>query len=324
MRLRRVTTTVLGTALVVLAASCAGDRTADTADGDDYPSKDLHLIVQAAAGGASDMTARALAKEMETALGRSIVVENRPGASGSTAMKYVASQSPDGYTIGYLPVEVSMLGHRGYEVKPEAYTLLGQVVNVPAVIVVPANSPHKSLDDLLAAAKSRPGQVSVSNSGPGSIWEAATTLLGKAAQATFKPVPFDGGAPAVAAAAGGKVDAAMAGASEVAPHVKDGRVRALAILAAERSPQLPDVATAAQLGHDVAVGGWGGIGAPASLPDATRQKLVEAVKKAAESESFTGTISDAGAFPTYKNPEEFTTFAKSEYERFGTVLKSGS
>ncbi|MFI0366631.1 tripartite tricarboxylate transporter substrate binding protein [Actinomadura sp. 1N219] len=320
---RAAPATVLACVLVAASAACAGDRSSGgSADADKYPTKDLHLIVHAAAGGASDMTARALATEMEKDLGRSIVVENRPGASGSTAMKYLASAKADGYTIGYLPVEVSMLGHRGYEVKPGSYTLLGQVVNVPAVVVVPGKSEHKTLDDLVKAAKAEPGEVSVANSGPGSIWEAATTLLGKQAGATFKPVPFDGGAPAVAAAGGGKVDAAVAGVSEVAPLLKDGRVRALAVLDGERSKQLPDVPTGKEQGHDVTVGGWGGIGAPGGLPAPVAQKLREAVRKAAQSPGFTRTLTNAGAVPTYRSAEDFATFAEQEYARFGGVLKS--
>lgn len=323
---RTAPATVLLGAVLIASAACAGDRTpAGSAEAEKYPSKDIHLIVHAAAGGASDMTARALATELEKDLGRSIVVENRPGASGSTAMKFLASAEPDGYTLGYLPVEVSMLGHRGYEVKPGNYTMLGQVVNVPAVVVVPADSPNKSLDDLIKAAKSKPDEVSVANSGPGSIWEAATTLLGNQAGVGFKPVPFDGGAPAVAAAAGDKVDAAVAGVSEVAPSVKDGRVRALAVLDAERSKELPDVPTGKEEGHDITVGGWGGIGAPAGLPQPVAQRLRDAVSKAAQAPGFTQTLTNAGAVPTYRSAEEFASFAEEEYTRFADVLQpSGS
>ncbi|MBF8185598.1 tripartite tricarboxylate transporter substrate binding protein [Nonomuraea sp. K274] len=319
---RAAPATVLLSVILIASAACAGDRTPGvSAEAEKYPSKDVRLIVHAAAGGASDMTARALATELEKDLGRSIVVENRPGASGSTAMRFLASAKADGYTLGYLPVEVSMLGHRGYPVKPESYTMLGQVVNVPAVVVVPAESPHKTLADLIEAAKSDPGEVSVANSGPGSIWEAATTLLGQQAGVGFKPVPFDGGAPAVAAAAGDKVDAAVAGASEVAPSVKDGRVRALAVLDAERSQQLPDVPTGKEEGYDVTVGGWGGIGAPANLPQPVAQRLRDAVSKAAQSPAFTQTLTKAGAVPTYRSAEEFATFTSQEYERFAAVLR---
>lgn len=312
------------TTLLLAATGCAGDRTGRTEAGDSFPSKDIRLIVQAAAGGASDLTARALAKEMEASLGRSIVVENRPGASGSTALKFVASQPADGYTIGYMPVEISMLDHRGFGVKPADFTLLGQVVTVPAAIAVKADSPYQTLAELIEGAKAKPAAVTVANSGPGSIWEAATSALGQAAGVTFKPVPFDGGAPAVAAAVGGKVEAVAAGVSEVAPKVKEGQLRVLAVLDQQRAESLPDVPTTAELGHPLEVGGWGGIGAPKGLPDAVTKKLTEAVEKAAQSQAFTDILRKAGAVPRYLDPGAFTSFAGDEYERFRPLLKAGS
>lgn len=323
LRKRALIAAALSGVVTLSTAACAGDRTKDAASSEDFPDKDIHLIVQAAPGGVSDMTARALAKEMEKELDKSIVVENRPGAAGSIAMKYVAGSKPDGYTIAYLPVEVSMLGHLGYPVKPENFTLLGQVVNAPAVITVPKDSPYKKLDDLIAAAKKDPGTISVSNSGPGSIWEAATNLLGEKAGVKFKPVPFDGGAPAVNAAAGGKVDAAASAVSEAAPAVKDGRLRALAVFDPKRSPQFPDVPTTEEEGLDVVVGGWGGIGAPAGLPEPVAAKLRDLVAKAAKSPSFTQVLTKAGAEPVYKDSAAFTTFAKQEYGRFAGVLGKG-
>lgn len=326
LRKRALIATALGGVLTLSSVACAGDRTkGGAASSEDFPDKDIHLIVQAAPGGVSDMTARALAKEMEKGLGKSIVVENRPGAAGSIAMKYVAGSKPDGYTIAYLPVEVSMLGHLGYPVKPESFTLLGQVVNAPAVITVPKDSPYRKLDDLIAAAKKKPGTITVANSGPGSIWEAATNLLGDKAGVKFKPVPFDGGAPGVNAAAGGKVDAAASAVSEAAPAVKDGRLRALAVFDTKRSGQFPDVPTTAEEGHELVVGGWGGIGAPANLPEPVAAKLRDLVKKAANSPGFTQVLTKAGAVPVYKDSAAFTTFAGQESKRFAGVLgKNGS
>jgi tripartite-type tricarboxylate transporter receptor subunit TctC len=287
-------------------------------DASSYPESDINFIVQAAAGGGSDLSSRALASELEGILGTSIVVENRPGASGSTAMQYVASQEADGYTIGFAPVEVAMLEHLGFDVLPENYDFLGQIMFSPGVIAVPADSPYDSLEDLVEASQDAP--ITVANAGAGSIWEAATLGLAEEADAQLTPVPFDGGAPAVAAALGNQVDAVVAGAGETVQASKDGTLKVLALFNDEEHPMLEGVPTAESEGYDLMFGGWGGIYAPAGLPDDVKETLTDAIAEAAESEGFSDAITPSGALPTYKTPEEFTTFVESESERFSGLL----
>ncbi len=195
----RTASGVLTLAALVTVAGCA-DRGATVEDAADYPSKDVTLIVPYQAGGASDLAARTLANQMEQHLGTNIIVENRTGGAGSVGLQHLAEAHADGYTIGYLPVETVMLGFQGYDIDPANYDLIGQMVSVPATIAVPADSPYQTLDDLLKAAEEAPGTITVSNSGAGSIWEATTTALGEATGTEFKPVPFDGGAPAASSA----------------------------------------------------------------------------------------------------------------------------
>ncbi|NDL61066.1 tripartite tricarboxylate transporter substrate binding protein [Phytoactinopolyspora mesophila] len=316
---RRGTGLALISAAGLVLAAC-GDDGNGGADDPDFPTSEIRLIVQAAAGGGSDLSARALANELEEELGQSVVVENRPGASGSTAMQFVADQNPDGYTIGFLPVEVAMLDHLGFDVQPENYDLLGQIMNGPGSIAVPGDSPYETLDELLAAAGENPGQISVGNSGPGSIWEAATFGLGDAAGVEFNPVPFDGGADAVAAAMGGQIDAVVAGVAESSQPHAEGTLRVLAVLHDEEIDSLPDVPTAQELGHDVVFGGWGGIGAPDGLPDSVRDTLAAAIETGASADGFVETIESFGAIPTYRSPEEFTSFVDDEYERFAGLI----
>lgn len=306
---------VLGAALM-LSAACGGTGGADAAD--QYPSKDITLIVQAAAGGGSDLSSRALATELEKILDVSVVVENRPGASGSTAMQYVAGQEPDGYTIGFVPVEISMLPHMDFDVDPADYDFLGQIMLAPGVLSVPKDSPHQDLDDFVKAAQTQ--QMSIGNSGAGSIWEIAALGLAEETGAKVAPVPFDGGAPAVAAVIGGQVDAAVGGTSETAGAYKEGQVRPLAVFHSERHPQMSDIPTTKELGYDLEFGGWGGIYAPKGMPGEVRDALAKAIKQAAGSEGFVKTITSAGALPVYKTPEEFTGFVNSESERFAKLL----
>ncbi len=304
-------------AVSLLALTSCADR-AGGGEEAAYPTEDITMVVPYDAGGASDLSARTLAAELETELDVSVIVENRSGGAGSVGLDYLASQEADGYTLGYLPVETVMLGHQGYDIDPADFDPLGQIVSVPATIAVPADSEYETLDELLEAAESE--ELSVSNSGTGSIWQAATTALNEEAGTQLSPVPFDGGAPAVNAAVGGQVDAVVAGVSETAVAAEDGRLRVLAILDDERADVMPDVPTAEELGHDVSIGGWGAIGAPAGLPEETHEVLVDAISAAAESDAFVELIEDSGNIPVNVSPEEFQPFYEEENSRFESLF----
>lgn len=306
------------TAVGLLALSACADRAGGGAADEDYPSDTITLIVPYDAGGASDLSARTLAAEMEESLGESIVVENRTGGAGSVGLEHLAGQEADGYTIGYLPVETVMLGHQGYDTDPGDYDTLGQIVSVPATIAVAADSEYETLEDLIRAAQDE--ELTVSNSGTGSIWHAATTALNEEAGTQFDPVPFDGGAPAVNAAVGGQVDAVVAGVSETASAVDDGRLRVLAVFDEEPAEALSGVPTARDEGYDIVIGGWGAIGAPAGLSDDVQEALSEAVLEAAQSEEFISVIETSGNVPVSIAPDEFAPFYEEEHARFGELF----
>lgn len=311
---------VAGATVMTAAAGCAPDRATssqDTAE-DDYPSESIHLIVQAAAGGGSDITARALAKEMEKELGESVIVENRTGAAGSTALKYVGDQEADGYTLGYMPVELSMYQHIGYDVNYEDYDLLGQVVNIPGVVAVPSDSPYTSLTSLIEASKSE--EINVANAGTGGVWDAATRGLADASGAEFTRVPFDGDASAVGAAMGGQVDAVVAGAPAAISAYQEENLRILAVYNSEPLTELPDVPTVQSEGYDLDFGGWGGIGTAENLPPEVKRVLEQAVQKAASSEGYTETIEKMNSTPVYRDSEEFTDFVTSQDESYEETL----
>lgn len=323
---RRAALAASGVALLLTVAACSsggGATGGDTAGGSTeaastYPEKDINFIVQAAAGGASDLSSRALASELEGILGKSIVVENRPGASGTVAFEYVRDQPADGYTIGFSPVEISMVQYLGFDITPDEFDFLGQIMFSPGVIAVPASSDIKNLDDLVTGSKER--TLTVANSGAGSIWEAATLALADETGADLQPVPFDGGGPAVAAALGSQVDAVVAGAGETVGANNDGTLRVLALFNDKEHDLLKGVPTAKSLGYDLQFGGWGGIYAPKGLPGDVKTVLADAIAKAAESDGFAKAITPSGAIPTYKSPDEFVKFIDSESKRFGDLL----
>lgn len=283
-----------------------------------FPENDIRLIIQANPGGGSDLSSRALATELEGILGVSVIPENMPGAAGALAMEYVGSQDPDGYVIGFAPVEIAMLNTtQSANVLPEDFDLLGQIMLAPGVVTVGANSGIETLEDLVAQAEA--GAVTVANSGAGSIWEAATIGLGDATGAAFTPVPYDGGATAVAAAASGETVAAVSGLGEALAQGE--AVRILAVLNDERHPDAEDVPTADEaIGEDVVFGGWGGIYAPEGLPDDVKSELEAAVKEAVESDTYQQFQKDAGNLVVYRDSAEWTTFVNEQFDLFKDLL----
>ena len=306
---------VAATALVLSA--CTKVEEGEDAEST-FPESDIRLIIQANPGGGSDLSSRALATELEGILGVSVIPENMPGAAGALAMEYVGSQDPDGYVIGFAPVEIAMLNTtQSANVLPEDFDLLGQIMLAPGVVTVGANSGIETLEDLVAQAES--GAVTVANSGAGSIWEAATIGLGDATGAAFTPVPYDGGATAVAAAASGETIAAVSGLGEALAQGE--AVRILAVLNDERHPDAEDVPTADEaIGEDVVFGGWGGIYAPKGLPDDVKSELEAAVKEAVESETYQQFQKDAGNLVVYRDSAEWTTFVNEQFDLFKDLL----
>jgi len=233
-------------------------------------------------------------------------------------MEYVGAQDPDGYVIGFAPVEIAMLNTtQSANVLPEDFDLLGQIMLAPGVVTVGANSGIETLEDLVTQAES--GAVTVANSGAGSIWEAATIGLGDATGADFTPVPYDGGATAVAAAASGETVAAVSGLGEALAQGE--AVRILAVLNDERHPDAEDVPTADEaIGEDVVFGGWGGIYAPKGLPDDVKTELEAAVKEAVESDTYQQFQKDAGNLVVYRDSAEWTTFVDEQFDLFKDLL----
>lgn len=305
------------TALVLSACTKVEENTSEEA-ASTFPENDIRLIIQANPGGGSDLSSRALATELEKILGVSVIPENMPGAAGALAMEYVGSQDADGYVIGFAPVEIAMLNTtQGANVQPDDFDLLGQIMLAPGVITVGANSGIETLEDLVAQAES--GAVTVANSGAGSIWEAATLGLGDATGAEFTPVPYDGGATAVAAAASGETVAAVSGLGEAL--AQGDAVRILAVMNDDRHPDAEDVETVEEaIGEDVVFGGWGGIYAPKGLPDDVKEILEAAVKEAVESDSYQQFQADAGNLVVYRDSAEWTTYVDEQFTLFKDLL----
>lgn len=310
--------TVAAVAVAVALTSCS--RVSEDTGAEGYPTDDIRLIIQADPGGGSDLSSRALATELEDILDVSIIPENMPGASGATAMEYVADQSADGTVIGFAPVEIAMLNTtQNADVLPENYAFIGQIMLAPGVISVASDSEYQTLEDLIQAGTSQP--LTVANSGAGSIWEAATLGLNEELGTQFTTVAYDGGATAVSAAASGETAAAVSGAGEAI--AQGDAVRILAVMHDERHRDLPDVPTVEEVtGDPIEFGGWGGIYTQADVPDEVRATLESAVAEAVESAGYQSFQENAGNLVVYKDSEEFTGFVEEQFARFQSLLGS--
>lgn len=283
--------------------------------------KQIKIIVPYAAGGASDTTARIYASELEKAIGTTVVVENVTGASGSIGLEKVRSADPDGYTIAYMPVESTMLRALGFtDLSTDDFRFIGRAMTIPAAITVSADSEWETLDDFIAYAKDHPGEVSVGNSGTGSIWNIAAASVEKETGVEFTHVPFDGAAPAVAALLGGNIQAVAVSPSEVQANVDSGDFRVLAVLSDEHSSVVPDVKTAQEQDVDVVIQGWGAFAVPAGTPDEIVEVLEKASETAINSDALKDVLAERGFEHAYISGSEMDEVAKGELDYFSELI----
>ena len=286
-----------------------------------FPSRELKLIVQASPGGLSDSVSRIMASLSEAELGVPIVCENKPGASGALAFSYVTRRLPDGYTIGHAPVEIAMVRSLGYaDVGPEDMDLICLVQKSPPVLVVRSDAPWKSFDEFLSAARERPGELIMANSGTGSIWHFNTLLMEKYADFRVTHVPYSGSSGSLASLLGGHVDAVISGAGEAVANVQAGRLRPLIVLAEDRSQLYPDVPTTHERGYPFGAPAWGGFFGPKGIPQDVRIRLQNAFRKAYDNPEWKKLCKDRGMEPVFLDSEEFHEFAMEQSEFFGKEI----
>jgi tripartite-type tricarboxylate transporter receptor subunit TctC len=286
-----------------------------------FPQKEVTIVVPFNPGGASDMTARIIAKGMEAELGKPVVVVNKAGGSGGVGMSMVARSAADGYTISYIPVELVM--HKALKLSdlvPEAFDFIGQTTMVPAALTVPADAPYNSVSEFITYAKANPGKVRVGNSGAGSIWHIAASALEINQKIKFNHIPFEGAAPAVTALMGKHIEAVTVNSGEVKAGVDAGKLKILAIMTPERDPAFPKVPTLIESGIKLDFVGWGGFAVAKGTPKPVLDVLSSALKKAASSDEFKTFITSRGMIVTYRNSDDFNKFVGSQYLFFNDLL----
>ena len=246
-----------------------------------FPEREVTIIIPTSAGGGTDIFFRALAKATEPHLGKPIVVVNRPGAGGAIGHAEIARAKPDGYTLGAILQQMFMAWSRPeLTYKNTSFDGIMMVNGDPFAITVHADSPWKSLADLVAAAKANPGQITLGNCGVACSSHIAAGLLEQKAGIKVQHVPFEGHAPGRTALLGRHVNVQMLTPTEAIDLVKAGQLRALALTGSTRSAILPDVPTVKEaIGQDVVLVGWRMLGGPAGIPEAAKARLLQAFNK---------------------------------------------
>lgn len=309
----------VGTMGVLAMTGCASGSNQSSSE--EFPSQDIRLTVPWAAGGSGDLTARTIAPLLEKELGVEVIVENKPGANGSVTYNWLKDQKPDGYNLSMMGVEVATLQFQDYDVDPANYEPIGQGLAGPGAIAVPVDSPYKSLKDLVADAKANPGKVTYSSPGVGSVWDSPAQGLQELAGIELTSVPFDGSAPAVAAAAAGDVSFSIDAIGTQKNQVDAGKLRYLAMLTDERDPKNPDVPTAKEEGVDLQNASWVGIMAPTGTPEDVVKKLSDAMGKAVENPEYRKVIENSNLVPTFRDSGEMKAFLNEEADRYGPWIK---
>ena len=293
------------------------------------PARPVKLVVPFAPGGSTDILARAIGPRLSAALGVPVLVENRPGAGGSLGAADVAKAEADGNTllmghIGTLAVNPAIYPKLAYD-PLKSFVPVAWVARVPNVLVVNAASPATSLKDFIARARSQPGRMTYSSGGNGSAAHITFEYLKLRGQFFMVHVPYRGTAPSVTDVLGGQVDATFTGAPAVLPHVRSGRLRALAVSSPKRLPGLPDVPTVAESGFaGFEADQWYGVVAPAGTPVAVVARLNAEINKALALPEVAQQLAAEGAVPTAAAPKDFGDLIAREIPRWAQVVKAGN
>ena len=294
----------------------------------DFPSRPITMVAPFPPGGVADLTARPVAAAMEKVLKNPVGVVNKTGAAGAVGMQFVATSKPDGYTLLLALSSISIIPEADRIFgRPPAFTVdqfapIALISADPTILVVRAESPWKTAKEFIEDAKKRPGQISFSSSGVYGTLHMAMELLSHAAGITLRHVPFGGAGPALTAILGGHVDALASGPAVVLPHIKSGKLRALAGWGDRRVAALPDVPTFKELGYpDAEFYIWAGLFAPKGVPEPILARLRDAVRAAVADPEFKGAMDKLETPIAFKQGEEFQKFFDADARRLAEGVR---
>ena len=282
----------------------------------EFPTKPVSLIIPFGPGGASDLTARAFVGAAHEYLGQPVIIQLKPGGGGAIASDIVAKAAPDGYTLlmGGPGPNTTLPAIEGRSRGPDDLAAVCRINYNAMLTLVPAGAPYKTMQEFVQYAKANPGKLRFGHTGiwggPDLLWKSIQVKAGISA----KIIPYDGGAEALIGLLGGHIDVACLFPTQSTPHIKGGKIRALAVSDSKRDPDFPDVPTLQEAGVDVVSVVWKGVLAPKSTPRPVIDKLALAFKKMSEDKSSLAMIRQLGDNFHYQTPDELTQFWRQEYE----------
>ncbi|MBK5205807.1 MAG: tripartite tricarboxylate transporter substrate binding protein [Polaromonas sp.] len=292
-----------------------------------WPERPITLVVPWAAGGGTDATARIVGALLEKELGQPVNVVNRAGGNGVVGHQAIAGAQPDGYTLGMITVEISMMHHQGLtQLSPKDYTPLALMNVDPAAVTVSATSPYKNMGDLMKAIKANPGKLKASGTGQGGIWHLALAGMLKDLKLETSAVPWvpsNGAAPAMLELAAGGVDIVTAALPEARSLIDAGKARPLAVMANTPAALYPNVPTLKSVtGSDWTIGVWRGIAGPKGLPADVQKKMEAVLKKINESKEYKDFMAGRGFGVAYADAAGFGKFMEKGDADMGQVLRA--
>ena len=297
-----------------------------------WPTQAIRIVVPFTPGGSTDILARAIGLELNKAFGQPVVIDNVPGAGGSIGADRVAKAAADGTTLlmehnGTLAVNPALYPRLPYDPARD-FAPVAWVAGVPNVLAVHPSLPVRTLQEFVALAKAKPGQINYSSGGNGSAAHTTMEYLKLRTQMSLLHIPYRGTAPAVADLVAGQVQALFSGIPALLPHIKAGKVRALAVSSRKRLPLLPDVPTVAESGvagtKDFEADQWYGVVAPRGTPADVVARLNEAINKALTTAEVAARLASEGAEPSPSSPQAFGQLIAAEIPRWASVVKNAN
>ncbi len=289
-----------------------------------YPAKPVKLVIPYPPGGGTDITGRAMAQKLSEFLGQSVVIENKPGATGMIGAASVAKSAPDGYTVLFgaaseMAINASLFKNMTYDPRTD-FEPVTLVATFPLVFIAPATT-SQSLKELIEAAHAKPDSVSYGSIGSGSPQHLAAELLSSMAKARFLHIPYKGSGPLVQDAVGGHVNMAVSSVPPAVPLVRAGKLRALAVTSSARSEALPDVPTMAELGFSgYEFNTWVGVAVPKGTPKEVIDRLRDGMVAALGASDVRATLRDQGAVPAGTTAEQFRQFVHDEVAKSDRIV----
>ncbi|MDB5619714.1 tripartite tricarboxylate transporter substrate binding protein [Tardiphaga sp.] len=300
---------------------------AEVALAQDFPTRQVKIVVPAAAGGPTHITAQLLAEKMQVSLGQPVVVEPRPGAGNNLGAEYVAKSEPDGYTLLLATTGTHAINQTLFKKLPfdpiKDFAPVSLVVQYPLMLVVNPDLPVHSVKELIEYARKNPGKLNRASGGNGTSMHLSGELFVKQANIDAPHIPYKGSAPALNDLMGGHVQLMFDSMITTMPLVEGGKVRALAVTGKKRSPLLPNIPTLAESGlPEYEATGWTGIVVPAGTPPAVIAKLNASIVKAIKSPDMQEAFAKQAAEPIGSTPEEFAAFIRSETDKWGKTIRA--